>query len=111
MKKSFTSNEGASECGGLIQLSAPKDESEWPTVWKKTLEALGYPSTGNPFEGQFSGSTVVPDSVQPATKQRSYFANAYLESARRRKNLAVWTKAEAERILFDTSAEIIATGV
>lgn len=111
MKKSFSSNEGLSEGSGPIQLSAPEDDSKWPTVWKKTLEALGYPSTGNPFEGQFSGSTVVPDSIQPATKQRSYSANAYLESARLRKNLTVWTKAEAERILFDTSADIVATGV
>lgn len=111
MKKSFTSDSSASEEGGPIQLSAPEDDSEWPNVWKKTLEALGYPSTGNSFEGQFSGSTVVPDSVQPATKQRSYSANAYLESARMRKNLTVWTKAEVKKILFDTSADIVATGV
>ncbi|KAK6223886.1 hypothetical protein LQW54_000030 [Pestalotiopsis sp. IQ-011] len=78
---------------GLVRIHAPEDEGEWPTVWEKTLEALGYPSTGNPFEGQFSGSTVVPDSVQPATKQR------------------IWTKAEVEKILFDPSADIIATGV
>lgn len=111
MKKSYTLGDADLSTGGPIQLSAPEDNSEWPDAWKKTIESLGFSTTGGTLDGEFSGSAVALDAVQPATKQRSYSANAYLESAKSRPNLTVWTKAEAEKILFDTSNKTVATGV
>ncbi|ETS74689.1 hypothetical protein PFICI_13173 [Pestalotiopsis fici W106-1] len=95
MKKSYTLGDAECPTGGPIQLSAPEDDSEWPDVWKRTIESLGFPTTGGTLDGEFSGSAVALDAVQPATKQRSYSANA----------------AEAEKILFDTSNKTVATGV
>lgn len=58
------------------------------------------------------GSLILPDCINPETKQRSYSANAYLAPARYRANLTIWTKAQAESIIFDSSSDaVVATGV
>lgn len=103
-------SEGA-DAKGPVQLTVPEADTEWPKVWTETLTTLGFSTTGNPFNGTLSGGVVVADSIDPLTKQRSYAANAYLEPARSRPNLTIWTKADAEKIIFDRSDGVTATGV
>ncbi|KAI1395674.1 putative GMC oxidoreductase [Hypoxylon fuscum] len=111
MKKSYTLASEGGEAGGPVQLTVPEADTEWPRVWMETLAALGFSTTGDPFRGELTGGAVVADSVHPLTKQRSYAGNAYLEPARSRPNLTIWTKTEAEKILFDKSDAVVATGV
>ncbi|KAI0173524.1 hypothetical protein GGR52DRAFT_580135 [Hypoxylon sp. FL1284] len=114
LRKSFTystSQENSTD-GGPIQATAPADETQWPKVWRQTLNGLGFPSVDNPFSGQICGSFTVPDSIDPNTKERSYSANAYLGPARARPNLHIWTQTMVERICFSRPSEgVRATGV
>ncbi|KAI1807189.1 putative GMC oxidoreductase [Daldinia bambusicola] len=111
MRKSFTLASGGTEVKGPIQLCIPEADTEWPSVWMKTLDTLRISPSGDPFNGEFTGGWVAPDTIDPLTKQRSYAANAYLEPARSRSNLTVWTKTEADKIIFDKSNGVVATGV
>ncbi|KAI9896892.1 hypothetical protein N3K66_007914 [Trichothecium roseum] len=112
MKRSYTLASEESETHGPINLTLPEEDSEWPRVWNEALAALGFATTSEPFGGHVLGSLILPDSINPQTKQRSYSANAYLEPARSRANLTIWTKAQAERIIFDSSSDaVVATGV
>ncbi|KAI1393421.1 putative GMC oxidoreductase [Hypoxylon trugodes] len=111
VKKSYSLPQ-QDKTGGPIQLFAPEEETEWPRIWRETLTTLGFSVTDDVFSGQLSGGMVILDTVQPATKQRSYVGNAYLEPARSRSNLTIWTKASAEKILFDKSnGTPVVTGV
>ncbi|KAI1474617.1 putative GMC oxidoreductase [Daldinia eschscholtzii] len=111
MKKAYTPASEGIEATGPIQLSVPEADTEWQSAWMKTLDTLGFSTSSDPFDGEFSGALVVPDSIHPLTKQRSYAGNAYLEPARSRPNLTIWTKTEADKIIFDKSNGVVATGV
>ncbi|KAI0117337.1 putative GMC oxidoreductase [Daldinia grandis] len=110
-KKSYSLPSEGTDAKGPVQLAVPDEDTEWPRVWRETLVALGFPVTDDPFSGQLSGGLTVTDSLHPATKQRSYAGNAYLEAARPRSNLTIWTKALTEKIIFDKSDIPVATGV
>ncbi|RYP22395.1 hypothetical protein DL767_009054 [Monosporascus sp. MG133] len=111
VKKSYTLPSQGPRTKGPIQLSVPEEDSEWLQVWRKTLATLGYPTSADSFSGEFYGALTVTDAIDPIMKQRSFAGNAYLEPAKARSNLTIWTQTVAERILFDQSEEIVATGV
>ncbi|KAL6861926.1 GMC oxidoreductase [Trichoderma novae-zelandiae] len=97
---------------GPLQLSYPNDtDNAWPGIWQQTLEGLGFPKCDDTTQ-QACGPVVVADTIHPASKTRSYAANAYLEPARSRENLTVVPKAAVSRILLDKNGgAVTATGV
>ncbi|KAI3323715.1 GMC oxidoreductase [Xylariaceae sp. AK1471] len=98
---------------GPIHVSFADEKTQWPTVWRETICALGIPSSLNPFSGEFYGAYMTPESVHPATKFRSYSGSAYLEPARSHSNLTVWTQISVDKVIFDKTSDgdILATGV
>ncbi|KAJ0110254.1 L-sorbose 1-dehydrogenase [Diaporthe amygdali] len=101
--------------GGPLKVAfADTSEDEWPKIWSKTLEALGFPGAQDTLTSQGNGGLVIPDSVDPATAQRSFSANAYLGPARDRANLTVVTGVEVHKVLLEKkpgSDDAVATGV
>jgi choline dehydrogenase-like flavoprotein len=101
MQKSYKLEE-TGQGDGPLQLSQPSQEgSEWPQVWKETLNTLGFSDTNDPFSGQICGNLTVPDAIYPSTKRRSFSGNAYLEAAINRPNFTIWTQTPVDRIIFD----------
>lgn len=99
---------------GPLHLSFPDEpDNVWAKAWVDTLTGLGFPMSGDPFSGQAYGGYVNAETIDPATRQRSYSANAYLQPAKTRQNLTVITGALVEKIVLDNSNsnEVIATGV
>ncbi|KAI6083927.1 hypothetical protein F4821DRAFT_243694 [Hypoxylon rubiginosum] len=88
---------------GPLDISIPAEDSGWPQAWKDSIAALGYPVSMNPFEGQYYGAVITPESVQPESKLRSFAGSAYLRPAIERTNLTIWTDAVVNRVVFDTS--------
>ncbi|KAI0838420.1 putative GMC oxidoreductase [Hypoxylon sp. FL0890] len=114
VKKSFTLTlpSGETEGSGPLQVVYPDEDDGWPQVWRDTISALGFPGTNDPFSGEVCGALVVPDSIQPSTRERSFAGNAYLELAKDRPNLTVWANTVVDRILFNRgNNDIVATGV
>lgn len=114
LARSFTLHGSGEQQGkGPLQLTVPEEDTEWPRVWKQTLSTLGFATADDAFSGEVSGALVVADSIHPLSKTRSFAGNAYLEPARSRPNLTLWTKAQADRVLFDNAdgGAPIATGV
>ncbi|OLN85287.1 putative GMC-type oxidoreductase Mb1310-like protein 2 [Colletotrichum chlorophyti] len=110
-KKAYSITSGEGE--GPLKLSLPDNaESFWPKTWQDTIRGLGFPSACDPLSGEGVGSSLTPDTVDPETRQRSYAASAYLQSAKSRTNLTVITGALVEKIVFRTDAgEIVAEAV
>ncbi|KAI0449790.1 GMC oxidoreductase [Xylaria acuta] len=98
---------------GPLQISFAAEETQWPTTWRDTISNLGFPVSMNPLSGKIHGAHVDPESVHPVTKLRSYAGSAYLEPARSRSNLTIWTEALVEKVLFDQddSGDLVAAGV
>lgn len=99
---------------GPLQVSLPDtSDNDWPHVWADTLRSLGLEGQGDVFAGAAYGAITNPDTIHPATKQRSYAANAYLGPARGRENLTIITKAIVQKIVFNhsESGELVAQSV
>ncbi|KAK7754268.1 hypothetical protein SLS62_003846 [Diatrype stigma] len=98
---------------GPLHVSFAAEETKWPEVWRDTLANMGFPVSMNPLSGQILGAFKDPETVHPTTKSRSYAGSAYLEPARSRNNLTVWTNALVDKVIFDQSStgELLATGV
>ncbi|KAI1447076.1 GMC oxidoreductase [Annulohypoxylon stygium] len=98
---------------GPLQISFADEETQWPSVWRETLSNLGFPISMNPFSGQQQGAFMDPESVHPTTKLRSYSGAAYLEPARSRSNLTIWTETLVDKVIFSQSNTdaLIAIGV
>lgn len=104
---------GAPKGNGTIQVTVPEEDSSWPQVWRETFAKLGFPTESNPLSNRVLGPVAYPDSVDPVSAARSYVCSAYLEPAKSRPNLAIWTSVEVEKILFNTEGpgEPTAVGV
>ncbi|KAL2130362.1 hypothetical protein VTI74DRAFT_6566 [Chaetomium olivicolor] len=113
LKKTYTVTSGSNAHNdGAIQTNIPEEETEWPKMWRDTLANLGFPADNDPFSGEIHGAVMYPDAIHPQTKTRSYAGNAYLDSARGRPNLTIWTGVAVEKVLFDhTTDGAVATGV
>ncbi|KAK3986196.1 hypothetical protein QBC44DRAFT_361744 [Cladorrhinum sp. PSN332] len=92
---------------GPIQASFPEESADpLPSAWVDTIAALGFPASGDPFSGKFSGGYINALSVDSASRTRSDAATAYFEPAKSRPNLQVTTGALAEKIIFDTNGPL-----
>ncbi|KAM7206083.1 L-sorbose 1-dehydrogenase [Naviculisporaceae sp. PSN 640] len=102
---------------GPIQLrvAAPKSEPEatWTKAFLDGLATLGFSSPQDAFSGHVRGGFSNPESVDPATKQRSFSANTYLGLASGRPNLKIITGSTVTKILLSTSNRkgVVADGV
>lgn len=112
LRRTYTLTKTSEEIqgNGPLEVSFPED-TEWLRVWKATLANLGYPTSLDSLSGEFYGAYLSAISIDHATKQRSYSGNAYLQRARPRPNLAVYTETHVEKVLFDGSKPTKATGV
>ncbi|KAK8038381.1 glucose-methanol-choline oxidoreductase [Apiospora phragmitis] len=66
-------------------------------AWMETFSSLGYAVTADPRTGKAVGAFQNPASIDPATKARSYAANA--------PNLTVLTDATVKRIIFEDAPD------
>ncbi|KAF4471976.1 choline dehydrogenase, partial [Fusarium albosuccineum] len=112
----FGSTAEISEAGskGLLPVSYPTESNNnWPSIWKDTLDGLGFSVSDNLFTGQGNGFIVNPESIDPKTKGRTSSRSAFLEPSLGRKNLTVLTEAAMDKIIFDTSdpRNVVAKGV
>lgn len=82
-------------------------------AWMETFSSLGYAVKADPRTGKAVGAFQNPASIDPATKARSYAANAYLGPAvRQRPNLTVLTDVTVKRIIFEDAPDgLVAKGV
>lgn len=92
---------------GPIHASFPEEvDDPIPSAWVDTLSALGYPASGDPFSGEFTGGYINAMSIDPETRTRSDAATAYFKPAKDRPNLHVITNSLAEKVIFDTSGDL-----
>ncbi|KAI0118653.1 GMC oxidoreductase [Nemania sp. FL0031] len=98
---------------GPLHVSFATEETQWPATWRDTLSNLGFPTSMNPLSGKIYGAHMDPESVHPISKLRSYAGSAYLDPARPRSNLTIWTATLVEKVVFDQSesGDPVATGV
>jgi choline dehydrogenase-like flavoprotein len=77
-----------------------------------TWKGIGHPLTTDPRSGKASGGASIPSYIDPATVTRSYAATGYYAPNKDRPNLAVICEALAEKIEFESEANVVrATGV
>lgn len=102
LRKSITLHltSGQKEGDGPLQVRISEPTTSLQKSWVEGLEAIGFPRS-DPFAGKICGSVIAPESIDPATKQRSYATNAYFDPARGRENLTVWTDTTVTRVLLD----------
>jgi choline dehydrogenase-like flavoprotein len=99
-----TSPHKGPEGDGPLQVTILDKRSGWAQAWRDTVTKLGLPAT-DPVFGD------IAEAVHPELRQRSYVGNTYLDAAKDRANLTIWTNTVANKILFDKSPEVVATGV
>lgn len=97
---------------GPIQTLYPEKGDHIRKAWANAFNALGYEMSENAFSGSSIGGFVNNSTVNGATKERSYSANAYFKPAQDRPNLHLVTEAQVEKIILEKdSGEAIAKGV
>lgn len=98
---------------GPVHASFPEETDDpLPTAWVDTLAALGYPASGDPFSGEFTGAYINAMSIDPETHTRSDAVTSYFEPAKTRPNLYAVTAALVQKILFQTTGDTPkATGI
>ncbi|KAI1653386.1 hypothetical protein F4813DRAFT_255808 [Daldinia decipiens] len=101
---------------GPLSISIPTEDNGWSQAWRDTIATLGYPTSMNPFTGEYYGAIMSPEAVQASSKQRSYVGSAYLQPALTGTNLTIWTETMVDKVLFDTktiieNSDVLATGV
>lgn len=70
-------------------------------AWAATFKSKGLHTTKDPFMEASVGSFSHLNSVNPATRERSYAATAYYHPVKDRQNLVLVTGALVEKIVFD----------
>lgn len=114
-KRSYTlhKSSGETEGSGPLQLNVTDPDSNWLLkAWTESLDNLGFPPS-DPLGGQTCGSAIIPESIDPVNKQRSYSANAYLDLAKSPANLTIICEAACSKIIFnkETTGLAVAEGV
>ncbi|KAI1360901.1 glucose-methanol-choline oxidoreductase-like protein [Xylaria arbuscula] len=91
---------------GPVQASFPDvTDDPIPGAWVDTIAALGYPASGDPLSGHFTGGYINPMTTDPESRTRSDAVTAYLEPAKGRANLRIITGALAEKLVFEEATE------
>lgn len=102
LRKAFTlhTTSGAKEGDGPLQVKVSEPTTTIQKAWFDALESKDMPII-DPFAGHVSGSVITPESIDPATKQRSYATNAYLDPVRSRENLTILTETTVTKVLLE----------
>ncbi|KAL2259503.1 hypothetical protein VTK26DRAFT_6793 [Humicola hyalothermophila] len=113
LKKTYTLTAGSkTDNDGVLHVNIPDEEDKWPSVWRETFAALGFPTDNDPFSGEILGAVMYPDAIHPTTRTRSFAGNGYLGPARERPNLTIKTGVSVDKVVFDRTSDIpVATGV
>lgn len=104
---------GAKEGDGPLQVRVSEPTTLLQKAWVDGLEAIGFPRS-DPFAGHVCGAVIAPESIDPATRQRSYATNAYLDPVRSRANLTILTETTVTKVLLDkpsSGKDAVAKGV
>ncbi|KAI1137510.1 GMC oxidoreductase [Hypoxylon sp. FL0543] len=80
-------------------------------AWIATFKESDYHVSSDPLRGISVGAFSCISSIDPVKKERSYAATAYYNPVKHRVNLEVLTNATAEKVLFEVTDFIRATGV
>lgn len=98
---------------GPVQVSFGEGYGPTNEGWFDTFESLDLLARTDQRDGEALGAFQNANSIDPATKTRSFSAVAYLTAeVRARENLKILTNTHVNRVLFDTSGdEPVATGV
>lgn len=115
LRKAFTlhTTSGAKEGDGPLQVQVSEPTTLLQKAWFEGLESIGFPRS-DPFAGHGCGSVITPESIDPATKQRSYATNAYLDPVRSRTNLTILTETKITKVLLEkpsSGKDAVAKGV
>ncbi|KAK2603404.1 hypothetical protein N8I77_009866 [Diaporthe amygdali] len=102
LKKAFTLHKtsGAKEGNGPVQVTVSEPTTLLQKAWVGGMESIGFPIS-DPVSGHVCGAVIAPESIDPATKQRSYATNAYLDPVRSRPNLMILTETTVTKVLID----------
>lgn len=132
LNKSYTLTSGAkTENDGVLQVNVPEEDTKCkrqtnhdngsrnladmligPQLWRDTFAGLGFPAKNTPSSGHIYGVVSYADAIHPATKTRSYSANAYFAPARSRANLTLWTGVSVDKVLFEKTPDgAVAIGI
>lgn len=107
-------NETVAYGDGPVQVSFGEGYGITNEGWFDTFESMDLLSKTNNRDGLALGAFQNANSIDPATKTRSFSAVAYLTpEVRARNNLKILTNTHVNKVLFDTTApgEPVATGV
>ncbi|PSR82627.1 GMC oxidoreductase-domain-containing protein [Coniella lustricola] len=106
LNKSYTlySPSGTATGQGPLQVTVSETTSVLQKAWVESLESLGFPKS-DPLSGYTCGAVIVPESIDPTRKQRSYSANAYLDPVRSRPNLTVLTECTVTKVILEKPSE------
>ncbi|KAL2015460.1 hypothetical protein VTK56DRAFT_5404 [Thermocarpiscus australiensis] len=99
---------------GPVQISFGEGYGVTNTAWMDTFAKLGLQMTTDPRSGAAVGAFQNGATIDPATKTRSYSANAYLgPEVRKRENLVVMTNTLVTKIVLEKLADgnAVARGV
>jgi len=101
--KESWSNGGVSDSSGPVEASFADvhEEGTLASAWIKTINALGYPLTNDPFEGFSTGPYNGASTIDPVTKTRVSSSTAYYHPIKDRKNLRVFTACSVKQIALD----------
>ncbi|KAG4438451.1 hypothetical protein IFR05_006061 [Cadophora sp. M221] len=96
---------------GAIVNTFPDIYGPLDEVWPRTYRNLGLNVKSDPRDGLALGAYTNLINVDLKSRTRSYAATGYYLPAAKRPNLKVITGALVEKILFDNSKDVVATGV
>ncbi|KAF9026488.1 alcohol oxidase [Hymenopellis radicata] len=96
---------------GPLMLSQPKRVLPVQVKIQETFAKIGIPTAPAPNDGVPDGSYVATGTLDPATNERSYAPNVFMQPHSSRPNYKVLTGAYVRKIITSGDRELSATGV
>jgi choline dehydrogenase len=95
--------------GGPLSVSYANYAGPFSSWIQGSLNEIGIPSTDDFNSGSLMGAQYCSSTIDPVSQSRESSETSFLNAAKGRKNLKVYTGTRAKKILFD--ARLQATGV
>ncbi|QIX00622.1 hypothetical protein AMS68_006139 [Peltaster fructicola] len=95
--------------GGPLQVSYANYASPFSSYIEGSLNEIGVPQTTDFNSGSLLGAQYCASTIRPQNENRESSETSFLEAAKSRTNLAVFSNTLAKQILFDSNKK--ATGV
>ncbi|KAI1270282.1 GMC oxidoreductase [Xylariaceae sp. FL1019] len=109
-----TNVDGTTNGEGPIQVSYPDEYTQWPRLWSQSVKDLGFESQIDRVSWEYFGAHKFAETIAPGDGKRS-FAASYLQLAKDRGNLTVWTDVHVTKVLLEKqdsgNGEFVAKGV